>query len=114
MGRPKKKIYRPRNKKHSLKFHNAVQKAKASYKYNNQFWLRQLFVQCELKPFINAEIMIEINFHLKCMSSLNSDIGTDTLEDEQEIHDLRIDWHMRKIQGLSPEYYLMIKCQDED
>jgi hypothetical protein len=101
------------NKEHSKKLHRLVLQSMAVWPHKNAKIKRRLYVEMELAPKPSREQQEQIDIHLKAMSMLRSNQGTDSTSLER-YHYLNIErYHMEEIKQIHEDYYWSINIQTD-
>lgn len=94
----------------TTKLHQAVEMSIALFPHKGQYLERQMFVIGELtRP--TKEQMKEISIHLKAMSMLSSNQGTDSSLQEKHQFEIVERYHMNEIRQIHEGYFWTIKIQ---
>lgn len=77
--------------------------------HENVKWKREIWIKEQLIPELSPEDLNEIHELLKDLTSLTSDMGIDSSDEDKKIYKQMTSKIMKKIKEISPEYYECIK-----
>ncbi len=83
--------------------------AQEMWPHENAQWKREMWIKERMIPELSEEDTQKIHYLLHDLTFINAELGTDSSPEERKIIKQMTNKIMKRIEGISPEYYQSIK-----